>query len=42
MHLIAMHLILLRVSGYELSSEEDEPPLQPDDPADGAIMVEVH
>jgi hypothetical protein len=37
MHLITMHLILFRVPGYELSSDEDKPPLQPDDPADGAL-----
>ena len=35
MHLIAMHLILLRMPGYELSSDEDEPPLHSEDPADG-------
>ena len=30
-----MHLNLLPVPGYELSSDEKELPLQPDDPADG-------
>ena len=33
-----MHLILLPVSGYELSS--DEIPLQPDDPADGGSALD--
>jgi hypothetical protein len=40
MHLIAMHLILFRVPGYELSSDEDEPPLQPEDPADGGSALD--
>ena len=40
MHLIAMHLILLRVPGYELSSDEDEPPLQPHDPAGGGSALD--
>ena len=37
LHLIAMDLILLRVplAGNELSSDEDEPPLHSEDPADG-------
>ena len=34
MHLIVMHLILLLLPGYELSSDEDEPPLHSEDPAD--------
>jgi hypothetical protein len=40
MHLIAMHLILLRVPGYELSSDEDEPPLHSEDPADGGSALD--
>jgi hypothetical protein len=40
MHLIAIHLILFWVPGYELSSDEDEPPLQPDDPADGGSALD--
>ena len=40
MLLIAMHLILFRVPGYELSSDEDEPPLQPEDPADGGSVLD--
>jgi hypothetical protein len=40
MHLIVMHLILFRVPGYELSSNEEEPPLQPDDSADGGSALE--
>ena len=35
-----MHLILLPVSGYELSSDEEEIPLQPDDPADGRSALD--
>jgi hypothetical protein len=37
MHLIPMHLIQFWVPGYEPSSDEDEPPIQPDDPADGEV-----
>ncbi len=40
MHLIAMHLILLRVPGYELSSNEDEPPLHSEDSADGGSALD--
>ena len=40
MHLTAMHLILLPVPGYELSSDEEELPLQPDDPADGGTALD--
>jgi len=40
MNCIAMHLILLPVSGYELSSDEEEIPLQPDDPADGGSALD--
>jgi hypothetical protein len=40
MHLIAMHIILFLVPGYELSRDEDEPPLQPDDPADGGSALD--
>jgi hypothetical protein len=40
MQLIAMNLILFRVPGYELSSDEDEPPLQPEDPADGGSALD--
>jgi hypothetical protein len=35
-----MHLILLPVPGYELSSDEEELPLQPDDPADGGKALD--
>ncbi len=35
-----MHLILFRVPGYELSSDEDEPPLQPHDPAGGGSALD--
>jgi hypothetical protein len=34
-----MHVIQFWVPGYELSSNEDEPPLQPDDPADGGSAL---
>jgi hypothetical protein len=37
----ALHLILFRLQGYELSSDEDEPPFQPDDPADGGSALRV-
>ena len=40
MHLIVMHLILLLVPGYELSSDEDEPPLQSEGPADGGSALD--
>ncbi len=42
MHLIPMHLIQFWVPGYRLSSDEDEPPLQPDDPspADGGSALD--
>ncbi len=40
MHLIPMHLIQFWVSWYELSSDDDEPPLQPDDPADGGSALD--
>jgi hypothetical protein len=40
MHLIAMHLILFRMPAYNLSSDEDEPPLQPEDPADGGSALD--
>jgi hypothetical protein len=40
MHLIAMHLIQFRVPGYELSSDEDEPPLQSEDHADGGSALD--
>ncbi len=40
MHLIPMHLIQFWVPGYELSSDEDEPPLQPDEPADGGSALD--
>ena len=35
-----MHLNLLPVPGYELSSDEKELPLQPDDPADGGSALD--
>ena len=40
MHLIPMHLIQFWVPGYELPSHEDEPPLQPDDAADGGSALD--
>ena len=35
-----MHLIFLPVPGYELSSDEEELHLQPDDPADGGSALD--
>jgi hypothetical protein len=40
MHPIAMHLILFRVPGYQLLSDEDEPPLQHEDPAYGGSALD--
>jgi len=37
---VISHLILLRVPGYELSSDEDEPPLHSEDPADGGSALD--
>ena len=36
----AMYLILFRLSGYELSRDEDEPALKPDDPADSGNALD--
>jgi hypothetical protein len=35
-----LYLILFRLSGYELSSDDDEPALQPDDPADSGNALD--
>ena len=40
MHLTAMHFFFLPVPGYELSSDVEELPLQPDDPAVGGSALD--